>query len=45
MIEKNKKKELAKKQRVVVTMNIGIRTHKSAKDYNRQTYKKIKEND
>ena len=38
MIEKNKKKELAKKQRVVVAMNIGIRTHKSAKDYPVERY-------
>lgn len=35
MLEKNVKKENAKKQRVLSNFNTGTRVHKSAKDYKR----------
>ena len=39
MVEKNKRKEQARKQRVTVEMNTGTRTHKSAKHPSRQQEK------
>ena len=39
MIKKNEEKEQAKKQRVFFPFNIGERTHKSKKEYNRQKEK------
>ncbi len=40
MIEKNEKKERAKKQRVRVPFNTGTRPHKSKKNYDRKNNRK-----
>lgn len=39
MVEKNLKKEKAKKNRILAGFNTGTRTHKNKKDYNRQAEK------
>lgn len=36
MVEKNLRKQKAKANRCLVTMNTGTRTHKSPKDYKRR---------
>lgn len=44
MIDKNKRKADAKKHRVYFDMNLGTRSHKSKKEYNRKEGKNIQKN-
>ena len=41
MVEKNERKERAKKQKVRVPFNTGTRPHKSKKNYNRKDKRKV----